>query len=279
MSCRPRRTRPSRSPGRSSIVDRERSRTRVRAADLREPSSTRLQVAPVRPPEPARAPSRPEVALAIERGSSDDRADLPSSSGRRRIHPRRNRPGPSATRGVVDPLHWPDVPVAVAAPSSDVGEWRPRQRDQAKSTSASGPPPGRTRRCRRRAGGSRASPRAAGSQLLLDEVDPAAGDGVDVAGRGEPGDRADPRRVDPLDRPARRRRPARRARGGRREVDRLVAAGHGPDGLGEQVEPGRVEAAAEREVGVEPARGRRTPPSRRPRSRAGSRARRPRRGP
>ena len=34
----------------------------------------------------------------------------------------------------------------------------------------------------------------------------------------------------------------------------LVRAGHGPGGLGEQVEPGRVEPAAEREMGHEPAR-------------------------
>ena len=36
------------------------------------------------------------------------------------------------------------------------------------------------------------------------------------------------------------------------EVDRLVAAGHGPHGLGEQVEPGGVEAAAQGQVGGEP---------------------------
>src|SRR5205085_6896135 len=35
------------------------------------------------------------------------------------------------------------------------------------------------------------------------------------------------------------------------EIRRLVVAGHGPDGLAEEVEPRRVEAAAQREVGLE----------------------------
>ena len=37
------------------------------------------------------------------------------------------------------------------------------------------------------------------------------------------------------------------------EVGRAVLVGDGPDRLGEQVQPGRVHAAAQRQVGVEPA--------------------------
>ena len=63
------------------------------------------------------------------------------------------------------------------------------------------------------------------------------------------------------------------------EVDRVRLVGHGPDRLGEQVEPGGVEAAAERAGARRTGPGRRTPPRRRWRGRGRSPARRPRRGP
>ena len=53
------------------------------------------------------------------------------------------------------------------------------------------------------------------AQLVVEEVQPAAGDGRDVA-LGQPGDRLDPAPVDPLDRPSGELSRARRARAARR---------------------------------------------------------------
>ncbi len=65
----------------------------------------------------------------------------------------------------------------------------------------------------------------------------------------------DPRAVDPLDGPlADVDRPVAELAAGVEEIARLGRAGHGPAGLGEEVEPGRVETAPEREMGVEAGR-------------------------
>ena len=68
---------------------------------------------------------------------------------------------------------------------------------------------------------------------------------------GDHRDGADPARVDPLDRAVVAVAGRLELEPGVDEVGRPVGAGHGPGGLGEQVEPGRVEPAAEREVGRE----------------------------
>src|SRR5436190_6679886 len=89
--------------------------------------------------------------------------------------------------------------------------------------------------------------------LLLDQVDPAAGDRVHVV-VGEASDRVDPGRVDELhDAVAGVAGPVQLA-SGIQEARRLVGGGDRPDRLREQVQPGRVETATERQVGVEPAR-------------------------
>ena len=72
-------------------------------------------------------------------------------------------------------------------------------------------------------------------------------------GVGDHRDRADPTRVDPLDRPVVGVAGSLELEAGVDEVGRPVCAGHGPGGLGEQVEPGRVESTAEREMGREAA--------------------------
>ena len=80
---------------------------------------------------------------------------------------------------------------------------------------------------------------------------------VDGAVR-DPGDGRDPGRVHPLDGACRR--PGSAAlelQPGVEEVGRLVVAGDGPDGLGEEVQPGGVQAAAERAGGRGTGAGRR----------------------
>ena len=129
-----------------------------------------------------------------------------------------------------------------------------------------GRPRARTRRSGRPGRGSRASPRAAGGRAPPRAARSSGRRGRRGASSGTRGDRLDPVGVDPLDDPLpvgrvrrarcghRGSRPARRAP----VTDRTASA--------EQVEPGGVEAAAERRGGRRSGPGRRRPPGRRPRA-------------
>ena len=132
--------------------------------------------------------------------------------------------------------------------------------------------PARDRPSRRRRRCSPASCRIQGfssrgrvPELLVEEVDPAAGDTIDVVDRGS-GRRRRPSARRPVRSCDRRCRAATVELAARiEEVDRLVGLRDRPARLGEEVEPGRIEAAAERAGAPRTGPGRRGRPSRRAR--------------
>ena len=166
------------------------------------------------------------VATSIIPADGSSRTTSPTSSTR--ASPSSPVPAPTSTRRSVGAsgiaVRTASATSAARAIRSGVSQSRARssnvvigaQSDQAKTTS------GERSAARANATMSPASLPDPGlllawqlADLLLDQVDPAARDGVHAVVR-QPGDRVDPGRIHPLDRPGRRPRPARRARAGRR---------------------------------------------------------------
>ncbi len=86
-----------------------------------------------------------------------------------------------------------------------------------------------------------------GTQLLFDKVDPARRDRPEIRLR-DARHRRDPRRIDPLDRATIILGIAIQLDPGVEEVARAVIADDASRGLGEEIQPGRIESAAQRDV-------------------------------
>ena len=258
-------------------VSRGRSRRPVPRSRTRSGArSSRASTAPIRCPRTSTDPGSARGTWRRPGGASS----CPSRSARRSPSARPHATVQSTPSRIQRPSRRTPTPASRTTAGDVAPTGHPAQSDQAKRTSGAR---SRVRQNGHDLAGELADPglllARELAELLVEEVEPAAGDGRHLV-VGEPGDRLDPARVDPLDRPAGRRRPGRPARAGHRgsrigsppPVTARTASLNRSSQVGSRPGP-------ERQVGGEPAVARTGRPGRRSRSPRGSPAHRPRRGP